>query len=89
MLHRGAEIDPEPYYCLPVGALHWSQPTSPAPGGTAPGVPHLFPLSPTHGMMTARHTNAPKNDEGISKQQFLFNLVQIYFILQFMGHQFH
>lgn len=65
MLHRGAEIDPEPYYCLPVGALHWSQPTSPAPGGTAPGVPHLFPLSPTHGMMTARHTNAPKNDEGI------------------------
>ncbi|XP_044727991.1 protein sickie isoform X3 [Chrysoperla carnea] len=63
MLHRGAEIEPEPYYCLPVGALHWSQPTSPAPGGGVSGVPHLFPLSPTHGIISSRHTSTPKNDD--------------------------
>ncbi|KAK4882133.1 hypothetical protein RN001_005452 [Aquatica leii] len=57
MLHRNAEPETEPYYCLPVGAVlsHWSQPTSPAPGST-----RTFPLSPTHS--TPRHS-IPKNDD--------------------------
>lgn len=57
MLHRNAEQDSEPYYCLPVGAVlsHWSQPTSPAPGSA-----RTFPLSPTHS--TPRHS-VPKNDD--------------------------
>ncbi|KAF5274425.1 hypothetical protein FQR65_LT04341 [Abscondita terminalis] len=57
MLHRNAEPETEPYYCLPVGAVlsHWSQPTSPAPGSA-----RTFPLSPTHS--TPRHS-IPKNDD--------------------------
>lgn len=58
MLHRNAETEAEPYYCLPVGSVlsHWSQPTSPAPGNA-----RTFPLSPTHS--TPRHS-IPKNDDG-------------------------
>lgn len=58
MLHRNAEPETEPYYCLPIGAVlsHWSQPTSPAPGSA-----RTFPLSPTHS--TPRHS-IPKNDDG-------------------------
>lgn len=72
MLSRGADVEIEPYYCLPVGAqighanaaivgktaIPWSQPTSPTP-------PARFsngPLSPTHAAY--RLTYPKKNDDG-------------------------
>jgi hypothetical protein len=67
MLSRGPDVDIEPYYCLPVGALQnhppipWSQPTSPTPpsrnfGGL---------LSPTHSTTGVHRLVYPKkNDEG-------------------------
>ena len=64
-LSRGPDIETEPYYCLPVGALGiqgavtWSQPTSPNPGsrGYTTGI-----LSPSH--TTHRLTYPKKNDDG-------------------------
>jgi hypothetical protein len=70
MLSRGPDVDIEPYYCLPVGALQnhpsipWSQPTSPTPpsrnfGGL---------LSPTHSTTGVHRLTYPKkNDDGKNK----------------------
>jgi hypothetical protein len=62
MPSASAEIETEPYYCLPVNGnnnLAWSQPTSPTPRNLT-GL-----ISPTH---TASHRHIyqlnKKNDEG-------------------------
>lgn len=72
MLARGPDVEIEPYYCLPVGAMQasqsgtatataanvaWSQPTSPTPPSRFSG-----PLSPTH--PNHRLTYPKKNDDG-------------------------
>jgi hypothetical protein len=72
MLSRGPDVDIEPYYCLPVGAMQsnhptvpWSQPTSPTPPSrTFGGL-----LSPTHSNSGGIHrlTYQKKNDDGEKK----------------------
>lgn len=64
MLSRGPDVEIEPYYCLPIGAVQneaivaWSQPTSPTPATR--GIAGI--LSPTN---SGNRIHSKKNDEGM------------------------